>query len=466
MHKFQNAYQKENRTALILPVAVAFIIPALIGLFQPRLINYFFMLILIIIFCVLPGYVIFKTIFAWINGDSFFRTLLTCLKPLPAGLPIGSDLKNKVWPYMTILLIVVNTLLFFIVSEDLKNLMVFPPRRNSPLLLYPVGFFMHAFMHAYLSHLFGNMVFLWVFGNTLETRIGHFRFLAIYFACIAGAAIFYCLMSTIAGSHRSGLGASGAISGIMGVFAVRCYFARVTVGLPFLFLPVVSVPLRVQALALICLFFAMDAAGSRATLLGESTSNVGYWAHVGGYLLGFFVAYFFGFHHQAAEESVNVKADRLGKSDFGKKEAADIYRDILEKNPDDVDALMFFLNHYKHSPKQARIFSKLMDVLASKDTKNAVAVFNDFYPKYLNMLSGRSALILGSYFYKNLDLEKARNCLEMASDKPGPWQPKALLLLGRVFEDMGNKNLARKIYDELKEEFPDTLFAREAHINS
>ncbi|MEW6078687.1 MAG: rhomboid family intramembrane serine protease [Thermodesulfobacteriota bacterium] len=458
----ENAYQKENRVALILPVAVAFVIPGIVGLFQPELIDAFFMFILFLVLSVLPGYVIFRTLYAWVMGDSFFRTLLTCLKPLPAGLPMGSDLKNKATPYITITLIAINTILFIVVSNDIKPLLAFPPHRHPSWWQYPIGFFMHAFMHANWSHLIGNMLFLWIFGNTLETRIGHYRFLVVYIACIAGAAIFCCLMAAIAGTHRSGIGASGAISGIMGVFAVRCYFARVTIGLPFLFLPMMTVPLRVQALVLISLFFAMDTAGSRDIFNG-SASNVGYWAHVGGYLFGFFLSFFLGFHLQAAKESVSVKADRLRQNEFGKKEAADLYMDILEKEPGNIEALTFFLDYYKQNPqKHPYIYSMLIKELTSKDMNQAVALFDNFYLRYISFITSAAALKLGMYYYNKCELEKSRNCLEVARNKPGPWQAKATLFLGKVFHDMGNKDRARQFFAETRIRFPGTDFAREA----
>jgi len=269
-------------------------------------------------------------------------------------------------------------------------------------------------------------------------------------------------MSAIDGTCHRGIGASGAISGIMGVFAVRCYFARVTVGLPFVFLPLLAVPLRVQALILISLFFAMDMAGSRAMLSG-SASSIGYWAHVGGYLFGFALAFFLKFHRQAAEESVGVKAGRLGKADFKKKEASEIYINILEKNPDDIEALTFLLDFYKHnSQKHPYIFSMLIRALAAKEMPRAVELFDDFYPRYVNLIPGAAAMKLGLHYYKTLELEKARNCLEVAKNEPGPWQAKATLFLGKVFADMGNEDRARQFFQETRVHFPGTPFAREA----
>jgi len=176
----ENSYQKENRTALVLPVAVAFVIPGLVGLFRPELIELFFLFVLFLVLSVLPGYVIFRTLYGWVNGEPFFRTLLTCLQPLPAGLPLGTDLKNKIIPRVTISLILINIIIHILLPEHARGFWAFPPCRLRSWIQIPLGFFMHAFIHGSWSHLTGNMVFLWVFGNTLETRIGHRRFLAVY----------------------------------------------------------------------------------------------------------------------------------------------------------------------------------------------------------------------------------------------------------------------------------------------
>ena len=460
----ENAYKKERRIALIYPLAVAFIIPGLIGLFQPIIIDLTFFFIMVIIISILPAYVIFRTTFAWVNGDSFFRTLLTCLKPLPTKLPVGTDLKKKSLPWVTFGLILANVLFHFLLTESTKDHFAFPPYNPDSLFQILAAFFMHAFIHGNNWHLIGNMIFLWVFGSTLETRIGPGRFLAIYIACIAASTIFYCELMKIAGTDFNSIGASGAIAGIMGVFAVRCYFARVTISMPFLFIPWVAVPVRVQALGLICLFFAIDAAGSMA-MFGDNASHVNRWSHTGGYLFGFSMAYFFRFYRAAADESVSVKADRLCKNPYEKGKGAELYRDILEKDSNNVDALSFFLNHYKYDEiKQAQAFSALIKALTDKDIKQAVAFFDEYYPKYLNTLPGGTALKLGMIYYNTVQLEKARNCLQVAVNNDGPWQPKAMLFLGRVFEAMGNKNMAKEYYKQTREKFPGTVFAQEARV--
>ena len=412
----------------------------------------------------LPAYVIFRPLYAWVNGDSFFKSLLTCLMPLPSGSPLKTDLKSKSVPYITILIILTNICFHIMLPESTKNHFAFPPHNPDSFLQIAAAFFMNAFVHDGKRHLIGNIIFLWVFGSTLETRIGAGRFLAIYIACIAASTISSYVLMVIAKQRFSSIGASGAIAGIMGVFAVRCYFARVTISIPFLFIPGVAVPVRVQALAFICLFFAVNAAGS-LTMLGKSEGLIDYWSHTGGYLFGFSLAYFFRFYRAAADESVTVKADRFSKNPYEKKKSAEIYHDVLDKDQTNIEALTFFLNHHKYDEfKQNLTFSALIKVLTDKDIKQAVAFFDEYYPKYLNTIPGGTALKLGMYFYNSLQLEKARNCFQVAVDNDGPWKPKAMLFLGRTFEGMGNKNMAKQYYQKIKKNYPGTAFAHEARL--
>ncbi len=468
---YKNAYQTARGTAIVYPLAVGFVTPAIIGLFHPGLIRLVFITILFFLIFLIPAYAFFRIWYDWLFEEKpFWMALLTYLRPMYRGWPIGTDLTLKVIPWATISIIAVNTLLHIILPENIKDQMAFPQSHFYSWLHGFVAFFMHAFIHANNWHLAGNMFFLWVFGSTLEVHIGSKRFLALYFVCLIASTGFCVLMMSIrhfltGSSWFSAIGASGVISGIMGLFAVRCYFARVTVGMPFLFLPWLVVPVRVPSLALLCLFFALNTAGSRSMF--HATTGIDYWAHAGGYIFGFTLGYLLRFHRHASEESVAIKASRLRAEPGRKRDAARIYKDILTREPNNIEALSFFWDMYRCVPeKREYLFGRLLDALTVTDLKQAVSVFNDYYPRHISAIPGKAALRLGLYFYHNLELEKARHCLQAARDKKGPWQAKATFFLGRVFEDMGNTSLADKYYRETLVKYPGTPFAREARLRS
>lgn len=467
----KNIYNSENKAAIVYPLAAAFLVPGLIGLFQPGLIQFFFILIFFALLTVVPSYVIFMTCYNWVNGTPFYKSLLTYLRPLPSQLPLGTDLKFKALPWATVFLIIINIVLHIFLPDSTKHSLAFPQAQYHSGLHIFMAFFLHAFVHGSNWHLIGNMIFLWVFGSTLEPRIGTSRFVLWYFACLVASLFFSCVLDGIRFQLtgvpvRGGIGASGAIAGIMGLFAVRCYFARVTVSLPFLFIPWLAVPIRVPALLLVCLFFAMNTAGSRA-MLSDPSIYIDYWAHTGGYLFGFGIAFLLKYYKSAADESVSVKARRSESDPYAKKKTADIYQDIFQKDPENIEALRFFLEHYKYNDaKQPYIYGMLMRTLVAKDIKEATTLFDEYYPKYLNFIPGSTALKLGLHFYRKLSLTKARHCFQAAKDQTGPWQAKATLFLGKVFEDLGEIDLAQKYYGETRENFPGSDFAREARVRS
>jgi membrane associated rhomboid family serine protease len=142
------------------------------------------------------------------------------------------------------------------------------------------------FMHGGWLHIISNMWFLWIFGDNVEDAFGHAGFAAFYLACGLGAALMQFLITM--GSTVPMVGASGAISGILGAYA--CFFprARIVTLLPiFIFIQFVEVP----ALIFVVLWFMLQLLSGCATLGMGSAGGVAFWAHIGGFIVGWLVAY-------------------------------------------------------------------------------------------------------------------------------------------------------------------------------
>jgi membrane associated rhomboid family serine protease len=137
------------------------------------------------------------------------------------------------------------------------------------------------FVHGGWLHLLGNLLYLWVFGDNVENRLGHLRFLVFYLAAGLAAAALQVLVEP--GGRLPMVGASGAISGVLGAYLVLYPGARVLVFVPILpfFLP------RIRAGWLLGLWFAMQLAG--AALAPSDAGGIAFWAHVGGFLAGLLV---------------------------------------------------------------------------------------------------------------------------------------------------------------------------------
>jgi membrane associated rhomboid family serine protease len=137
------------------------------------------------------------------------------------------------------------------------------------------------FIHAGLAHLFGNMIFLWVFGDNVEDAMGHARFGVFFILCGVAGVLVHCLANL--GSEAPLVGASGAISGTIAAYLMLHPFAKVF-GVAFKFVPV-RLPAYICLGAWVLLQFAQ-------ALMGIG-GNIGWWAHVGGLITGAVMTPFF-----------------------------------------------------------------------------------------------------------------------------------------------------------------------------
>ncbi len=135
------------------------------------------------------------------------------------------------------------------------------------------------FLHAGWFHLLGNMLFLWIFGNNVEHAMGAARFLAFYLLC--GVAALFAQALAEPHSAYPIIGASGAISGVLGAYLLLFPRARV---LTLVVLPFFFTTLRVPAMLLLLLWFAAQLLGAAAVTGADA--GVAFRAHIGGFVAG------------------------------------------------------------------------------------------------------------------------------------------------------------------------------------
>ena len=133
------------------------------------------------------------------------------------------------------------------------------------------------FLHYDFLHIAGNMLFLWIFGDNVEDFFGHIAYLFFYLVCGVGAGLLHVLFNL----HSSipAVGASGAISGVMGAYMLLHPRARILT-LVFIF------PLPVPAVIFLGLWYVMQFVSGLNALGGGASGGVAWWAHIGGFLLG------------------------------------------------------------------------------------------------------------------------------------------------------------------------------------
>lgn len=145
--------------------------------------------------------------------------------------------------------------------------------------------FTSMFMHGGWLHLIGNMWFLWVFGNNIEDSTGRFRFVAFYLLCGVAAALTQSLLDP--GSRIPMVGASGAISGVMGAYVIL--FPRVRVHM-LIFLGFYVTTVVVPAYLMLGYWFLLQILGGG---LAKEMGGTAFWAHVGGFVAGMPLIYAF-----------------------------------------------------------------------------------------------------------------------------------------------------------------------------
>jgi membrane associated rhomboid family serine protease len=133
------------------------------------------------------------------------------------------------------------------------------------------------FLHAGIAHILGNMLFLWIFGDNVEDFFGHFTYLVFYLVCGVGAGLLHILFNW--NSMLPSLGASGAISGVMGAYLILYPKSRILT-LVFIFL------IPIPAVVILVLWFFLQFASGVSSLGMAASGGVAWWAHVGGFLLG------------------------------------------------------------------------------------------------------------------------------------------------------------------------------------
>lgn len=200
------------------------------------------------------------------------------------------------FPTVTLALIAINFIVFFYqLTLDPRALQSFimtysmiPARAQLALAhsqyTLAQGFlplFTSMFLHGGWLHIIGNMWFLWLFGPNVEDRLGHLPYLGFYLVCGLGAGIAQMLFSL--GSTIPGLGASGAIAGVLGAYVVFFPSSRILTLVTLFFWWFFA---RLPAVLFIGLWFAVQFLSGIGSLGSAQAGGVAWWAHVGGFLLG------------------------------------------------------------------------------------------------------------------------------------------------------------------------------------
>jgi len=196
-------------------------------------------------------------------------------------------------PVVNYLIIIVNVLTFMWelsfgpnLERALFNVAFIPARFWIPGYLLPnlITIFISMFLHGGLLHIASNMLYLWIFGDNIEDRLGHGRYLIFYLLCGFGATLSHAFFNPT--SRVPAIGASGAIAGVLGAYLILFPRAQVTTLIPiFFFITIRELP----AVIILGLWFVLQlfsGVGSLSVAGAEQAGGVAYFAHIGGFVLG------------------------------------------------------------------------------------------------------------------------------------------------------------------------------------
>lgn len=383
-------------------------------------------------------------------------------------LPIGTEVRLKRVPWVTLLLIALNLACFLVFRYDPKGYVLINAWALVPSQPSLVNAVMANFLHASWMHLAGNMLYLWLFGAPVEDRTGPVRALLAFLLCGAFSLLahaWFLLTFTPQYQAVGVLGASGAVSGITGLFLVRFYYVRVRVGIPAMLLlrgvrrgSQVFLP----ALAAVAIWSGIQLVSAMIDLV-QRRATTAYAAHIAGLAMGIALGYGFGLHRGAHAERLRTMADRwFRESEW--YQAIEGYARFLAVVPADLGArLQLARAHMLTRQESAAVREYAHAVRAAVEAKDAPQLREAYLEmRHLLPLQGLppslQRAVAGTledtgYFFEAAEAWERCGRLEPQASRAVP----ALFRAARLAQDrLGDTARARDLYESVLARFPDS----------
>ena len=329
------------------------------------------------------------------------------------------------------------------------------------------------FVHGGIGHFFGNMWFLWLLGCNIEDVWGRRNFLLFFLGAGLVASCIHGLVNF--GSGIPAIGASGAISGVMGAFIIRNYKTKIRY---FYFMMLFFRPIWgtffLPAWVALGLYFLFDLLYGFLSF-GHATGTA-YWAHIGGFLAGVATATAFkakGIEEKyitpkLEEEIEAVKISPLMELAFKEREKGDfekaslLLQQLISQQPENVDAYRELVNIYValgNHADAAKAFAKIVQISLKKgEEKAALATYKEM--KLAEMTSALEPAeifaLAGALYKKNRINEPLEIYQQLIKQFPNsPITPKAVLKCGTIFRSLGRDEMAMSAFQYLLSRYPD-----------
>jgi membrane associated rhomboid family serine protease len=366
-------------------------------------------------------------------------------------LPLGTNRKNHSRAWATYSLIAVNIVAFialqyvppswFVGDDKFVQWGLIP---DDPRF---VTLFTSMFMHVNSSHLLWNMLFLWMFAPCVEDAIGSWALLILYIGGGVAAGLLHTAIVLLFAANAKVasdplVGASGAISTVLGLYTVRFYQSRLRFcWLAGSFLQRAWYVLELPAIAVLMVWLAQSLVGGALAMFHPNRSGVAYWAHVGGFVFGMVAAELTNMLGEGRREYLRNEANAAQASgnSQGMLDAARKYALVLEENPRDRETRAALAGLIRH--------------------------FSDKDPGALGELSEQSSnLLAGAIDAGEMDRAVALYLeLQTLGIRPNV-APELLLLLAQWLVEQKEATIAAGIYRTLLQAHPDSEEARIGHL--
>lgn len=395
----------------------------------------------------------------------------------------------------------------YVMEPHYSAMNIFAYRAADPTFLGILG---SMFLHSDIMHLLGNLLFLWVFGRALEDALGPYVYVGAYIVCgVAATVLYHIMMMTFTPQSAAvpALGASGAIAGVLGLFAMRFYRTPVRIfflsGLALWIVGALwavslyfiqyramnpAIPVLVSAAVVAALFYfgqdwgiwnsfkvaSMYAIGfwllvsnvlpGVITLFRtEKTGGVGYWAHIGGFMCGMLYALLIGAKNEGKTEYLIEDAQKsLDKKQGGN--ALEYAQDLLKHQPENPTVYELLAEAYDHKNNEDAALDNYeiaIDKYLKKGERDSAArtYLNALQKHPLFILQPSTQFVLASQIGINGDYEKAaENLSKIPFTFPdAPEGELSLLRAAQMYIDHLNQpEMGLHLLNTMLQQYPET----------
>jgi membrane associated rhomboid family serine protease len=388
-------------------------------------------------------------------------------------IPYATDRPARRVSLATYGLLIINLLVYFDVLLGHSNLPAVYERYGfSPQKPQAWTLLTSLFIHLSIWHLAWNMLFLWLFGSAIEEALGWGLFLLAYFACALAANVLYGTMAHLAHWNNPSVGASGAIAGLLGLFAVRFYKTQICFLLfPLYFLVPQWGIFQVSCLWVIGFYVGKDLFYGVRDLVLHTPPTDANWAHLGGFGLGMLYGLLTKLHAEGRSEYLLQEA-RAALSKGQWLQAVEAAAKVTKREPDNADAHLLLARSYDVLRQPQRAVECFKQAIfaswKSNDRLQGQRIYLEAmrtYPTFC--LDPREQLSLVPDFLQAQEFIQAIGVLAkvVAYYPETPEAETALLRAGQIYlERLNEPERALEMFDILLARYPQTSWRTQTEI--